>query len=426
MERYDKQRSGAVVGIYLANPPLESGGASTFERTILQELIKLTSGRQASVFTFSTDSMAKCDSRLLIDGDVEHTIFARTLPPIKRRFSKRLVSHTARRLGFRRPANNLEKSLEDRIQEWAFQRRIDLIYSPSPAMPCRKVPFFVTVWDLQHRKQPFFPEVSLTGWDWETREAHYQSILPRAAGILTGTKVGAAEVMNFYGIDSGRLHVNPLPTPQDALDYGELWNGKPQERQPYERYALYPAQFWPHKNHVVLLKAWKILKENPDFQLKLVFAGGDKGNLDYVKAVTEELQLSADLHFLGFVPREELLSLYHSAEMMIFPTLFGPDNLPPLEAMAIGCPVISSHWEGSDEQLSDAALLTDCTNAEELAGSIRRLLADKDLREKLKVNGKELAIQKNALTYSKKLKCIFDGFVSFRDCWSRTDVYRHP
>ena len=69
------------------------------------------------------------------------------------------------------------------------------------------IPFITTVWDLEHRKRPYFPEVSRTGWLWADRERHYQTVLPRASFVITGTTTGKDEVVRYYGINPENVKV---------------------------------------------------------------------------------------------------------------------------------------------------------------------------------------------------------------------------
>ena len=89
---------------------------------------------------------------------------------------------------------------ETRWSEWIRVQQIDIVWFLEPARARVSVPYITTVWDLAHRSQPYFPEVSITGWDWEGREQAYRSVLPRASFILTGTCAGKSEIVHYYGV----------------------------------------------------------------------------------------------------------------------------------------------------------------------------------------------------------------------------------
>ena len=149
------------------------------------------------------------------------------------------------------------------------------------------------------------------------------------------------------------------------------------------QYIFYPAQFWAHKNHINLLKALILLHQNYHINLDLVFTGSDQGNLEYIKNTVQNLQLNEKVHFLGFVPHDDLIGLYVGAFALTYVTYFGPENLPPLEAFAYGCPVIASAYAGAKEQLGDAALMVNGSKPEEIALAVKKVNDDPYLREKL-------------------------------------------
>jgi glycosyltransferase involved in cell wall biosynthesis len=117
-------------------------------------------------------------------------------------------------------------------------------------------------------------------------------------------------------------------------------------------FFFYPANFWPHKNHATLVHALRLLKRK---EVGLVFTGEGK-NHNFVKDLVGKLGLEERVRFVGHVDDQELSRLYLSATGLVYASLSGPENLPPLEAMAAGCPVLNSDFPGAREQLGDAAL----------------------------------------------------------------------
>lgn len=305
-----------------------------------------------------------------------------------------------------------------------LQHHIELVwFTTIPYYEPVEAPYFITVWDLQHRLQPYFPEVSVSGWTWDKREQFYQYVLPRAASVITGTQAGKNEVVAFYRIPPERVKILPLPTPdfvrQAGVSAGSGFSGI------MPPYLFYPAQFWPHKNHVAVLLALKILVEREQLDFCVVFTGSDKGNLQHVQETATELGLNERVHFRGFVPREELIQLYRNAFALVFPSFFGPDNLPPLEAFALGCPVVAAQVSGADEQLGDAALFFDPKDEVQLATAIKALRDSPDLRERLVERGHARARQWTPSDYALKICDLADEFRAIRRCWSNHEPFRH-
>jgi glycosyltransferase involved in cell wall biosynthesis len=143
---------------------------------------------------------------------------------------------------FRR-RSNLRRTLE--IEGY------DFVWFVAPSGEVLDLPFATTLWDLEFRAQPFFPEASVGG-EWERRQNLNAQILQRAALVIVGTDFGAQQAMHFFGVASERTLVAPLPIqPMIQMDSAI--------RDP--DLIFYPAQFWPHKNHVTLIKAFGLARE---------------------------------------------------------------------------------------------------------------------------------------------------------------------
>jgi glycosyltransferase involved in cell wall biosynthesis len=299
------------------------------------------------------------------------------------------------------------------------EHQIELMWflGPSYFQPVH-VPYIYTLWDLAHRIYPYFPEVSYEGWNWDNREELYNVTLHKSVYIFTGTEAGKKELLQLYNIPEGKIKVIPFPSPSlnNKIQCGDI--DSILERENISNpYLLYPAQFWPHKNHIALLRAAAILKDTYDLHFNIVFTGSDKGNRRYIEDKVEELRLADNVFFLGFVPVNDLICLYQNAFALVFPTFFGPDNIPPLEAFALSCPVIASRVSGAQEQLGDAAILFDPENEEEIARSVKKLVDEPDLRQSLIKKGLERSKQWRSEHYVEAAISTFDKFKAIRRCW---------
>ncbi len=279
------------------------------------------------------------------------------------------------------------------------------------------LPYMAIVWDLQHRLQPWFPEVS-AGGTWRQRERFYSEFLQRATIIIAGTAAGRAEIERFYQVTGDRIRILPHPTPTFALNNDPGDPGTVLKKYSLkENYILYPAQFWSHKNHVNLLLAAAEMKRKHQLDLPVVFVGADKGNADYVRSFAAQLKPSLDVAFLGFVPLEDLVALYRGAFALAYVTFFGPENLPPLEAFALGCPVVASDVSGAREQLGDAALLVNARDPSHIAAALKSLHDDQSLRHRLIEKGRARAERWTAHHFVRSVFSAFDEFESVRRCW---------
>jgi glycosyltransferase involved in cell wall biosynthesis len=139
--------------------------------------------------------------------------------------------------------------------------------------------------------------------------------------------------------------------------------------------------------------------------------------MNHIKEMVEELDLSNQVHFLGFVPQCDMPDLYQNAFALSYTSFFGPDNLPPLEAMSFGCPVIAAAVSGAEEQLGDAALLVDPKQPEEIAGAIKSLYEDSSLRQRLIDNGLIRANQWTVNDYVQEIITAIDDIEAIRRTW---------
>jgi hypothetical protein len=136
--------------------------------------------------------------------------------------------------------------LDPQMDSWVREQHIDIVWFLRQGGGRVSVPYITTVWDLAHRSQPYFPEVSITGWNWEEREQTYRSILPRASFILTGTNAGKHEIVHYYGVNPENVIVVPLPVPAFAREDHRLGAFNIREKHGIcGDFLIYPAQFGP-------------------------------------------------------------------------------------------------------------------------------------------------------------------------------------
>lgn len=279
-------------------------------------------------------------------------------------------------------------------------------------------PFIATNWDIGHRSTQAFPELMWSGKTYETRENYYRNILPKALMVFSESQTGKKELMEYANIGSHKIRVLPLfggGVTQQILSeergkailskYG-LEAGK---------FYFYPAQFWAHKNHRNLVLAFREVHERfPD--LKLVLSGSDKGNKDYIEKIIKDNHLIEDVIFLGFVPIEELYCMYKFATALVMASHFGPTNMPPIEAMEIGCPVVCSDLGGHREILSNSAVYFDSYNVFSMVEAMITVFEHNEKYRLLIANQKKVSdfSEEKAI---ERLEKLLKEVVEIRGCW---------
>lgn len=406
------------LGVYYTSPSNPWGGTYTIKEDLFQGLVTAIGPSGGRLVVFTDDRTAR--ERFGSDG-VEWVTVAGArrkawVALVKRRVN-RVCSH-----GLLLPAIF---SSESWLDPYLFAAGVDLLINFGPETASMSVPYVCAVFDLQHRFQPYMPEASAKGY-WERWDEQYRQLLGRATFVIAGTRVGRREIQRWYQVPSERIVLLPHPTPVFALAAAAKTVARPPYLDRTRPFILYPAQFWAHKNHVTLLEALKQVREGFKLDLSLVLVGSDQGNLAFVKRKVAELGLADVVLIRGFVPRDELVALYQHALAMTYVSTCGPENLPPLEAFALGCPVIATDVPGAREQLADAAVLVSPTHPEEIAQAIRELSDQPSRRAELVTRGKARAAQHTAVDFARGLLDAVRSFEQKRKNWSATEPYDRP
>jgi glycosyltransferase involved in cell wall biosynthesis len=209
-----------------------------------------------------------------------------------------------------------------------------------------------------------------------------------------------------YGVVPERIHILPYVAPKYIYSHKTPDHFDNRYNLP-EKFIFYPAQFWEHKNHKRLILAMGMLKDRiPD--IKLVLVGSKKNAYRSTVKLAKDLNVSKNVIFLGYVPDEDLPEMYRRARALIMPTFFGPTNIPPLGAFAIGCPTAISGIYGIPGQVGDAAILFNPESVEEIAECIKRLWFDDGLCAALVKKGKEKAAKWGQQQFNDRLREIIE------------------
>ncbi|MFN7993003.1 MAG: glycosyltransferase family 1 protein [Bryobacteraceae bacterium] len=243
------------------------------------------------------------------------------------------------------------------------------LYSPCPA---------VTVFhDLQHKRHPeYFRWFDLPFW----RLLLYMSA-HRADVILADSESTRADLLRYYRLPAGRIEVAPLGV--DPKFFGLA-------RVP-EKFLLAVSTLHPHKGHDSLLRAFaEFRRSRPDF--RLVIAGMRGFHTEALERLRGELGLADAVDFTGWIPREDLYSLYSRAWAFFYPSTFEGFGLPVVEALAAGVPSACSDIQPLAGIAGGAALLFE-PGSTGILDAMLRLSADAGLRSRLAEAGPERARQ---------------------------------
>ena len=236
------------------------------------------------------------------------------------------------------------------LRRWL--ERADVVHYPLtvPVPPVDR-PTVQTLLDVQHLD---LPELFSRG-ERLFRRLAYDRASRHADHVIVISEWVRGRVVDRLGLDPARVHAIHLGVDHDRFS--------PDPAVSREPFLLYPARPWPHKNHARLFDAFaRVRSERPELRLVLTGVGHDPA------------RLPDGVETRGGVSPDELVSLYRRAAALVFPSRYEGFGLPPVEAMACGCPVAASNAGSLPEVVGDAGVLFDPDDPEAIAAGIRGAL----------------------------------------------------
>lgn len=272
-----------------------------------------------------------------------------------------------------------------------------LYHAPGARLPVlRRMRSVVSVHDLIPFARPdLAPSSSLELWRSRSRRA-----ITRATRVLASSTATKQDIVQYLGVPDSRVDVAILGVDRDVFrpveDAGQLARVRERYRLP-ERFLLSAGPYEPRRNWEALL--WAARQNQQDGALGVVLTGAVAGeHAARVRKAIEESGMGERTVLTGHVPRADLAALYTMAAAFVYPTLYDGFNLPVIEAMACGAPVVASTAGALPEICGGAALLVDPRDVESVAEGVRAALgsAGAGLREKGAARAAELSWERTA------------------------------
>lgn len=294
-------------------------------------------------------------------------------------------------------AHNFSDKVINFPKFWSYLRfplefvnnRYDLLFVPSAMVPPVKRPKTVIVFYGFGEKT-----VSEDRFSWNTK-AHFwiaaNYAFKKADGIITISESAKRELIENYGVSSDKVTMTHLGYDKNLY---MLCSDRMQLERIKKKYHIKnkyilntTSLLWYRKNLVRLVKAFNAFKIKTGADWQLVITGRRGESFDEINACVSSLGLEGDVILTDYIPREDLPVLLSGAECMVYPSLHEGFGLSVLEAMACGCPVITSNISSLPEVIGDAGILVDPYSLDELAASMEKVLESGELREKMKKMG---------------------------------------
>ncbi len=266
-----------------------------------------------------------------------------------------------------------------------FPREIDVFHSCGSRLPNYSGPkLIVTFHDISLMRTGEFTHEDYREW----KQGRYLDSAQRADKILTISEFSKKDILQFFQVSEEKVAVihHGVDEQYYPRSLGEISAVK-------EKYSLkgdyvFSVGVGRRKNTLMALKAFRKVTEDVGGDIQFVLAGKFNQSEEYFK-LAETPPLKGKVSFLGYVPDEDLPPLYSGARVFFFPSLYEGFGMPLLEAMASGCPVITSSVTSLPEVAGDAALVVNPLNLEEMSANLLKCVEEEGLRRKLVEKGLE-------------------------------------
>jgi glycosyltransferase involved in cell wall biosynthesis len=361
------------IGILISE---KGGGVFQYGLSIADSLIKYSNKYNYKIITYSSESL-----NWLVytkSGNVDHVFISNKKHSLKNKI--KIIFNLAISNNF---INVQNKEVISKIKN----HQIKLLITPFPSLLGyeNKIPYIVSIPDIMHKYFPSFPEYPLK--ERIKRNIVYKNASKHSVFVIVDSVQGAYDLNNFYNIPMGKIKVIPYVPPAYIYKYKNMSmktasNILAKYSIP-NKFFFYPAQFWYHKNHIRLFKALKLIRETYQKKIYLVLVGSPKESFINIMNFIKKNNISDQIIYLGYVSDKEMVALYKKAVAFVFPSLLGPTNIPPLEAMLLGTPVICSKLFSMPDQIGDAGLFFNPFEVKDIADKIYKIWMDKDLRSDL-------------------------------------------
>ena len=284
------------------------------------------------------------------------------------------------------------------------RERLDLIHFPHFNVPLfLNTKFVVTIHDLILTKFPTTRASTLSPCLYKLKNLAYRTVISsavrRSKKIITVSSFTKKDLVDKFKVDASKIIVTYEGVANLAKGNDSLLGSKISSHRTIvdynlgDRFLLYVGNAYPHKNLNSLVEVFERLHRDYS-DLKLVLVGKEDYFYNRLKEFTFEKSLwregeESPVIFTGYVLDVELEILFKKALLYIFPSFYEGFGLPPLEAMAKKCPVISSDKASLPEILGDAAIYFDPYNKDDMYEKIKETMFNNELKEELIEKGLE-------------------------------------
>jgi len=270
---------------------------------------------------------------------------------------------------------------------------LDVMWLPSPRLlpvssACRLV---ITFHDLIFELFPQFYTWQSKLWQWQM---NYSYLARKADSIIAVSNSTKKDLIRLYGVDANKIKII-YEGVDENYSYPishEIVNQTKEKFKITGKFIYYIGSLEPRKNIISIIRALYYLKDEVKSEqfdkIKLVISGAKSWLSDAIFDEVKKLKLTQWVIFTGSVSEDEKIALLQSASIFVFPSLYEGFGLPVLEAMAAGCPVITSNVSSLPEVVDGAAILINPDNQSEINLALEKLITNQNFRHNLITKGR--------------------------------------
>ena len=271
------------------------------------------------------------------------------------------------------------------IPRKTYTEGLNLLHTQYHLPIISRCPGIITLHDVSFLRYPeFFPKKLY----WQLKLSLLYSIR-KSKKIITVSEFSKREIIKFYDVEQDKV---------DVIYNGVSENFRPVGQEDKEKilkkygiknpYILSVSNLQPRKNLSRLIKAFSsLVKNNEKFSYDLVIVGRKLWLCSEIFNEIREANIQERVILTGYVPEEDLVYLYNFAEVFVYPSLYEGFGLPIVEAMACGCPVITSSVSSLPEVAGKAGIMVNPYDVEEILQAINGIIDNPDLKRNLKIEG---------------------------------------
>lgn len=367
-------------------PQGSNGGAKIFTLELVEQLAQLA---PKTTFTLLTHEHSHEELAYLERNNVQRRLV------VKKSF-KQTIRILLRRIA-RHSLPYLPKTVSDKIMTWGYQLNTklkrhpsrsllqqlssDLLFCPftAPTFAEPGVPTVCTIYDLQYKTYPDFFNAA----ERAHRHQAFTDACREATQLTAISDYSRESAIQHSGLSPDAIQTIHIRTAKRLLSFrADNQDILAQLHLTPQEYLLYPANFWPHKNHARLIDAFAQYTQENMTNVKLVCTGSPNTYQCQLVDTCKKKSLE-NIIFPGYLEDSALNTLMKYSRGVIFPSLYEGFGLPVIEAMAMSIPVACSTAGSLPEVADDGALFFDPNSSIDIAHAIGQLITNDDLRKAL-------------------------------------------